>query len=112
MQLFPSIHTISLWVNNLAAHPASSLCFGKAIAMVTAAPLVTPPCQMARTRGRRSVENITQPHWRRQRGYIVARRALGDSDWLRQGVVPRVREREEGKRVPHVLSRASVDNAR
>lgn len=35
MQLFPSIHTISLWVNNLAMHEASSWCFERAITMVT-----------------------------------------------------------------------------
>lgn len=83
MQLFSSIHTISLRVNNLAAHPASFLCFGKAVSMVTPA-----------------VWNGTHPGRKITRSPVGRGGALrhraqnaGRRDWLRQGAAPQ-RERE------------------
>lgn len=108
MQLFSSIHTISLWVNNLAVHPASSLCFGKAISMVTPALMVTPPCQMACNQGSQSVEKYRSARLVEAAHCITQLRTPGNLiGWGREWY-----HRETGKRVPHVLSRARVDNAR
>ena len=69
MQLFPSIHTISLWVNNLAVHPASSRCvLEKAITMVTPALMVTPAMSNGAHPGQPSrSKNNNQTYWWRQR---------------------------------------------
>lgn len=114
MQLFPSIHTISLWVNNLAVHPASSPCvLEKAIAMVTPALMVTLAMSNGAHPGQPSrSKNNNQTYWWRQHitsvssEYWKARLAETGSG-TKSG-----KERERGKRAPHVLSRARVDNAR